>query len=98
MLLQAKEGRLHILHKMLEACPKPKEHLSPHVPRIETVHVKPSKIGAVIGPGGKQIREIVEVSGAEINIDDDGLVNIVAATHDSMEKAKQMIPRSHRRS
>ncbi|NGX59244.1 MAG: Polyribonucleotide nucleotidyltransferase [Chlamydiae bacterium] len=90
-LMQAKEGRLHILHKMLEACPKPKEHLSPHAPRIETVRVKPSKIGAVIGPGGKQIREIVEVSGAEINIDDDGLVSIVAATHDSMEKAKQMI-------
>lgn len=90
-LTQAKEGRLHILHKMLEACPKPSEHLSPHAPRIETVRVKPSKIGIVIGPGGKQIREIIEVSGAEINIDDDGLISIVANSHDAMEKAKEMI-------
>ena len=90
-LLQAKEGRLHILQKMLEACPKPKEHLSPYAPRIDTVRIKPSKIGTIIGPGGKQIREINEVSGAEINIDDDGLISIVAITHDSMEKAKQMI-------
>jgi polyribonucleotide nucleotidyltransferase len=90
-LAQAKEGRLHILQKMLEACPKPKEHLSAHAPRIETVKVKSSKIGTVIGPGGKQIREIIETSGAEINIDDDGLISIVATSHDAMEKAKEMI-------
>ncbi|MDN3505692.1 MAG: polyribonucleotide nucleotidyltransferase [Simkaniaceae bacterium] len=90
-LTQAKQGRLHILQKMMEACPKPREQLSAHAPRIETVKVKPSKIGMVIGPGGKQIREIIEVSGAEINIDDDGVVSIVAATHDAMEKAKEMI-------
>jgi len=90
-LTQAKQGRLHILQKMMEACPKPREQLSAHAPRIETVKVKPSKIGMVIGPGGKQIREIIEVSGAEINIDDDGVVSIVATTHDSMEKAKEMI-------
>lgn len=90
-LTQAKEGRIHILQKMLEACPKPKETLSPHAPRIETVKVKPSKIGVVIGPGGKQIREIVETSGAEINIDDDGIVSIIATSQESMEKARQMI-------
>lgn len=90
-LMQAKEGRLHILHKMLEACPKPSEHLSPHAPRIETVRIKPSKIGTVIGPGGKQIREIIEVSGAEININDDGIISIVANSHEAMEKAKEMI-------
>ena len=90
-LLQAKEGRLHILHKMLEACPKSREHLSPHAPRIDSIRIKPSKIGLVIGPGGKQIREIIEVSGAEINIDDDGIVSIVATTHESMEKARSMI-------
>ncbi len=90
-LTQAKEGRIHILHKMLEACPKSKENLSPHAPRIETVRVNPSKIGVIIGPGGKQIREIIEVSGAEINIDDEGLVSIVATTKESMDKAKEMI-------
>lgn len=90
-LNQAKEGRIHILHKMLEACPKSREHLSPHAPRIEAVRVKPSKIGTVIGPGGKQIREIIEVSGAEINIDDEGIVSIVATSNESMEKAKEMI-------
>ncbi len=90
-LNQAKEGRIHILHKMLEACPKSRETLSPHAPRIDAVRVKPSKIGTIIGPGGKQIREIIEVSGAEINIDDDGLISIVATTHEAMAKAKEMI-------
>ena len=90
-LAQAKEGRLHILHKMLEACPKSSETLSPHAPRIETVTVKPSKIGTVIGPGGKMIREIVETSGAQVDINDDGVISIVATSGPSMEKAKEMI-------
>ncbi|NGX39394.1 MAG: Polyribonucleotide nucleotidyltransferase [Chlamydiae bacterium] len=90
-LAQAKEGRLHILKKMLEACPKSNASLSPHAPRIETVTVKPSKIGVIIGPGGKQIRQIVEDTGANIDIDDDGVVSITATTHDSMEAAKKMI-------
>lgn len=90
-MLQAKEGRIHILKKMLEACPKSKESLSPHAPRIDTMQVKPSKIGTVIGPGGKQIRAIVEETGADINIDDDGLISITAATHESMEKAREII-------
>lgn len=90
-LAQAKEGRLHILHKMLEACPKTREGLSPHAPRIATVKIKPSKIGTVIGPGGKMIREIVEVSGAQVDINDDGVVSIVATSGASMDKAKEMI-------
>lgn len=90
-LAQAKEGRIHILQKMIEACPKANEHLSPHAPRIDSVKVKPSKIGVVIGPGGKQIRAIIEESGADINIDDDGTVSITATTHEAMEKAKKMI-------
>lgn len=90
-LAQAKQGRLHILSKMQEACPKPKSSLSAYAPRIETVKVKPSKIGTIIGPGGKQIREIVELSGAEIDINDEGIVSIVTNSAESMEKAKKMI-------
>jgi polyribonucleotide nucleotidyltransferase len=90
-LAQAKEGRIHILNKMLEACPSSKESLSTYAPRIETIQVKPSKIGTVIGPGGKQIRAIVEESGAQIDINDAGIVSISATSSESMEKAKAMI-------
>lgn len=90
-LAQAKAGRLHILHKMLEVCSKPKEHLSQYAPRIETVQVKPSKIGLIIGPGGKQIRSIIEESGADIDIDDSGIVSISASTQEAMQKAKELI-------
>ncbi len=90
-LAQAKEGRVHILQKMLAVCPKSRENLSPYAPRIDTVKVKPSKIGTIIGPGGKMIRTIIEETGADINIDDDGMVSITATTHESMEKAKKMI-------
>ncbi len=90
-LSQAKEGRLHILAKMLEACPRPKEDLSQYAPRIETVQVKPSKIGIIIGPGGKQIRAITEETGAKIDIDDSGIVSISANTADSIQRAKTII-------
>jgi len=90
-LAQAKEGRLHILHKMLEVCAKPKEHLSQYAPRIETVQVKPSKIGLIIGPGGKQIRAIIEESGADIDIDDSGIISISANSQEAILKAKELI-------
>lgn len=90
-LAQAKEGRLHILSEMLKALPKPKDHLSKYAPRIETVQVKPSKIGIVIGPGGKMIRSIIEESGAQIDIDDSGIISITATNAQSIEKAKEMI-------
>jgi polyribonucleotide nucleotidyltransferase len=90
-LAQAKEGRIHILNKMLEVCAKPKEHLSQYAPRIETVQVKPSKIGLIIGPGGKQIRAIMEESGAELDIDDSGIISISANNQDSILKAKELI-------
>lgn len=90
-LAQAKQGRIHILNKMLEICSKPKEHLSKYAPRIETIQVKSSKIGAIIGPGGKQIRAIIEESGAEIDIDDSGIVSISATTQESMQTAKELI-------
>lgn len=90
-LAQAKAGRIHILHKMLEVCSKPKEHLSQYAPRIETVQVKPSKIGLIIGPGGKQIRAIIEESGADIDIDDSGIVSISANSQEAILKAKELI-------
>lgn len=90
-LTQAKQGRLHILSKMLEVCPAAKGHLSPYAPRIETVMIKPSKIGTLIGPSGKQIRAIIEETGAQIDIDDSGRVSIVATNNKSMLRAKEMI-------
>lgn len=90
-LAQAKEGRLHILNKMLEICPKSKEHLSKYAPRIETIQIKPSKIGTVIGPGGKQIRAIIEETGVEIDINDSGLVSIASNNSEAMERAKAII-------
>ena len=77
-LAQAKEGRTHILKKMLEVCPKLKEEMSTYAPRIETIQIKPSKIGIVIGPGGKQIRAIIEETGVQIDINDSGLVSIAS--------------------
>jgi len=90
-LAQAKQGRIHILNIMLQACPKPKEHLSTYAPRIETIQVKPSKIGTVIGPGGKQIRAIIEETGVEINIDDSGLISLSSNNSEGMARAKEII-------
>ena len=90
-LAQAKEGRSHILKKMLEVCPKPKEEMSSYAPRIETIQIKPSKIGIVIGPGGKQIRAIIEETGAQIDINDSGLISIASNSAQAMARAKQII-------
>jgi len=90
-LEQAKEGRIHILNKMLAVCPTYKRQMSRYAPRIETIQIKPSKIASVIGPGGKQIRAIIEQTGVQIDIDDDGLVSISAASLESIEKAKAII-------
>lgn len=90
-LHQAKEGRIHILDKMLAACPQPKQEMSVYAPRIETLRIKPAKIGAVVGPGGKQIRKIIEETGVEIDISDDGIVSIASNNLEGIEKAKAMI-------
>jgi len=90
-LAQAKEGRIHILNKMLDACPKSRDTLSEYAPRIETVKVKPSQIGTIIGPGGKQIRAIIEETGVDINIDDDGNVSIASTSAKGMERAREII-------
>lgn len=90
-LAQAKEGRSHILHKMLAVCPKAKEEMSVYAPRIETLQIKPSKIGIVIGPGGKQIRSIIEETGVQIDINDSGLVSIASTNAEAMARAKEII-------
>lgn len=80
-LAQAREGRMFILNKMRDTITEPRKELSVWAPRITTLHIPVDKIGAVIGPGGKVIREIVAATGVEIDIEDDGTVNIF--THDS---------------
>ncbi|MBI3211610.1 MAG: polyribonucleotide nucleotidyltransferase [Simkania negevensis] len=89
-LSQAKEGRLHILNKMNEVCSTPNKELSTYAPRIETIQVKPSQIGTVIGPGGKQIRAIEEL-GVDISIDDSGIISIASNSAEAMAQAKEMI-------
>jgi len=90
-LAQAREGRLHILGEMSKALPEPRADLSPYAPRIVTMNINPEKIGDLIGPKGKTIRGIQEETGAEITVDDTGLVTIAAVGGEAMERARQMI-------
>ncbi len=90
-LQQAKEGRLHILGKMLEALPAPRKNLNPFAPRIITMQINPDKIKDVIGSGGKVIRSIVEQTGAKIDIEDSGIINIASADEAAANKAKEII-------
>ncbi|MES2272644.1 MAG: polyribonucleotide nucleotidyltransferase [Chlamydiota bacterium] len=90
-LAQAREGISHILHKMLNVCPASKSEMSIYAPRIETLQIKPSKIGIVIGPGGKQIRAIIEETGVQIDIDDNGIVSIASNSPEAMTRAKEII-------
>ncbi|KCV82660.1 polynucleotide phosphorylase/polyadenylase [Actibacterium atlanticum] len=89
-LAQAKEGRLHILGEMNKALSGTAE-FSVHAPRIETMTVPTDKIREVIGSGGKVIREIVEVSGAKVDINDDGVIKIASPDGESIKKAYDMI-------
>jgi len=90
-LAQAREGRLHILGEMSKALAQPRPDLSPYAPRIVTMNINPEKIGDLIGPKGKTIRGIQEETGAEITVDDTGLVTIAAVGGEAMERARQMI-------
>lgn len=92
-LAQAKEGRLFILGKMADAITEPRQELSPYAPRIITFEIDPDRIRDVIGPGGKTIRKIVEETGAEIDIEDDGRVFIAAVDVNAGTKAEEMIRR-----
>jgi polyribonucleotide nucleotidyltransferase len=87
----ARRARLKILEHMASTLPAPRAELSKYAPRIEVVKINPEKIGALIGPGGKNIKRIVEESGCEINIEDDGTVNIYSTSGEGMKIAKDAI-------
>ena len=87
---QAKEARLHILGEMAKSLSTPSE-FSKYAPKIESLTVPSDKIREVIGSGGKVIKEIVEVSGAKVDINDDGIVRIASQNRESLDAAKKMI-------
>jgi polyribonucleotide nucleotidyltransferase len=89
-LAQAKEGRIHILKEMNTALSGTSD-FSIHAPRIETMNIPSDKIREVIGSGGKVIREIVEVSGAKVDINDEGVIKIASPNGESITKAREMI-------
>jgi polyribonucleotide nucleotidyltransferase len=89
-LAQAKAGRLHILGEMSKSLTEASE-FSVHAPRIETMQIPTDKIREVIGSGGKVIREIVETSGAKVDINDDGVIKIASPDGESIQKAYDMI-------
>ena len=90
-LMQAREGRLHILGKMAEELKESRVGLSTYAPRFITHKISPDKIGTVIGPGGKMIKSIVEKTGVKINIDDDGIVSIMSRDHQAVDDALEIV-------
>ena len=90
-LSQAKDGRIHILGEMNKALKASRKNLSKHTPKMEKVTVDKKDIAAIIGKGGVTIREIVELSGAKVDISDDGIVTIAAPDEASRNKALEMV-------
>jgi polyribonucleotide nucleotidyltransferase len=90
-LHQARDGRLHILGKMRETIAKPRDEISVHAPRITTIEVKPDKIRDVIGPGGRNIRSIIEETGVKMDIEDSGLIKIASPNMEAVEEAIAMV-------
>ena len=88
---KARVARMHILAEMAKTLPAARTELSKYAPRIEVIRINPEKIGALIGPGGKNIKRLVEESGCEINIEDDGTVNIFSVSPEGMKIARDAI-------
>jgi polyribonucleotide nucleotidyltransferase len=88
---KARVARLHVLAEMAKTLAAPRPDISKYAPRITTVKINPDKIGLLIGPGGKNIKKLVEESGCEINIDDDGTVNIYSVSAEGMKIAVDAI-------
>ena len=93
VLDQAREGRFHILNKMSETISEPRKDLSRHAPRIVSLQVKQEKIRDVIGPGGKNIRAIVDQTGVKVDVEDSGVVKLASPNFEAIEKAIYMIKR-----
>ncbi len=90
-LERARRGRLHILEVMSQTLAEPRSEMSRYAPRIMTIQINPEKIGEVIGPKGKTIRGIQEETGAQINIEDTGVVTISSVSGEGGERAREMI-------
>lgn len=90
-LVKAKEGRKVVLEKMLAAINAPRKELSEYAPKITKMSINPKKIGELIGPGGKVIRGIIEETGVEVDVQEDGSVYISAVDDEAREKAKKMV-------
>ena len=88
---KARIARMHILAEMAKTLAEPRKEISKYAPRIQTVKINPEKIGALIGPGGKNIKRLVEESGCEIDIEDDGTVNIFSVSPEGMKIALDAI-------
>ena len=91
--VKAKRARVHVLKQMLATLDRPRKEISPHAPRLLLVKVPEDKIGAIIGPGGKVIRKMQDDTGASIDIEDDGTVNIACREAEGAEKARLLILR-----
>jgi polyribonucleotide nucleotidyltransferase len=88
---QAREGRLHILGKMLESLGEARADLSKYAPRITSLRVKPDQIRLIIGPGGKTIKGIVDQTGVSIDVEDDGTVNIASSDPEAVKRAIDLV-------
>ncbi|MBM3840791.1 MAG: polyribonucleotide nucleotidyltransferase [Verrucomicrobia bacterium] len=88
---RARAARLHVLAEMAKVLSEARKELSKYAPRILTIKINPEKIGALIGPGGKNIKKIVDESGCEINIEDDGTVMIYSTNEDGMKIARREV-------
>lgn len=90
-LEQARVGRLAILDHMLDTIDQPRKELSAYAPKVETITIKPEKIRDVIGPGGKQVNEIIDATGVKLDIEQDGTVYIGSTEQDMIDEARQWI-------
>ena len=88
---KAHDGRMFIMNHMLSVLAGPRDHLSPYAPRIEKLMINPDKIGTIIGKGGETINKITTETGAEINIEENGLITVSAADNEKIEKALNWI-------
>jgi polyribonucleotide nucleotidyltransferase len=90
-LLKSKQGRQHILEHMLSVMPESRKELSPYAPQVKSIKINPAKIREVIGKGGETINKIIAETGAEIDIKDDGTVNVASPNQESIDAAIQFI-------